>query len=64
LQPLPLVPARRALPGLPGGALKQPWVVLPAGTPAVPEYYDFRQHWPEASRARREAMRRKAGLPA
>jgi hypothetical protein len=35
---------------------KQPWVVLPAGAPAVPEYYDRKQHWPAASLARREAL--------
>jgi hypothetical protein len=28
---------------------KQPWVVLPAGTPAVTEYYDRRQYWPAES---------------
>jgi len=28
---------------------KQPWVVLPPGVPAVPEYYDRRQYWPQAS---------------
>jgi hypothetical protein len=37
-------------------ASKQPWVVLPPGLPAVAEYYDRAQHWPEASRARREAL--------
>jgi hypothetical protein len=36
---------------------KQPWVVLPPGTPAVPEYYDRRQYWPDESLARREALR-------
>ncbi|HET7260570.1 MAG TPA: GFA family protein [Casimicrobiaceae bacterium] len=35
---------------------KQPWVVLPAGTPAVPAYYDRNDHWPQASLARRRAM--------
>jgi hypothetical protein len=35
---------------------KQPWVVLPAGTPAVPEYYDRNQYWPAQSLARREAL--------
>ena len=35
---------------------KQPWVVLPAGTLAVPEYYDRKQHWPPESLARREAL--------
>jgi hypothetical protein len=35
---------------------KQPWVVLPPGTPAVPEYYDRKRYWPAQSLARREAM--------
>lgn len=35
---------------------KQPWVVLPAGTPAAPEYYDREHHWPAASLARRRAL--------
>jgi hypothetical protein len=35
---------------------KQPWVLLPPGTPAVPEFYDRKQHWPAASLARREAL--------
>ena len=26
---------------------KQPWVVLPEGTPAVPEYYDYKTLWPK-----------------
>ena len=38
-------------------ASKQPWVVLPAGTPAVAEYYDRQRFWPAASLARREALR-------
>ena len=37
-------------------ASKQPWVVLPPGAPAVPEYYDRNQHWPKASLARRETL--------
>ena len=37
-------------------ASKQPWVVLPEGTPAVPEYYDREQYWPAASLARRAAL--------
>jgi hypothetical protein len=37
-------------------ASKQPWVILPEGTPAVPEYYDRKQHWPEESLTRRQAM--------
>jgi hypothetical protein len=35
---------------------KQPWVVLPSGTPAVPEYYDRAQLWPAASLARWAAL--------
>ncbi len=35
---------------------KQPWVVLPEGTPAVPEYYDRKKYWPEASLERRAAL--------
>jgi len=38
-------------------ASKQPWVILPADAPAVPEYYDRRQYWPAESLARREAVR-------
>jgi hypothetical protein len=33
---------------------KQPWVVLPAPTPTVPEYYERREHWPPESLARRQ----------
>jgi len=35
---------------------KQPWVVLPPGTPAVAGYYDSRDYWPPESLARREAL--------
>lgn len=35
---------------------KQPWVVLPAGTPAVPEYYDRNVYWPKESLERRAAL--------
>jgi hypothetical protein len=35
---------------------KQPWVVLPEGTPDVPEYYDRDVYWPEESKARRIAI--------
>ncbi|MFO1322961.1 MAG: GFA family protein [Burkholderiales bacterium] len=35
---------------------KQPWVVLPPGTPAVPEYYKASEMWPAASLARRAAL--------
>ncbi len=37
-------------------ASKQPWVVLPPDTPAVEEYYDRNDHWPEESLARRRAL--------
>ena len=37
-------------------ASKQPWVVLPPGVPAVPEYYDSKQLWPAESLARRDAV--------
>jgi hypothetical protein len=37
-------------------ASKQPWIVLPAGAPAVPEYYDRNQYWPAESLARRRAL--------
>lgn len=35
---------------------KQPWVILPPGTPAVPEYYDAAAVWPADSLARRAAL--------
>jgi len=35
---------------------KQPWVVLPAGTPAVAEYYKASEHWPKESLERRAAL--------
>jgi len=35
---------------------KQPWVVLPPGTPAVPEYYKSAERWPAESLARRAAV--------
>ena len=37
-------------------ASKQPWVVLPSGTPAVPEYYKSSEYWPAASLERRRAL--------
>jgi hypothetical protein len=40
---------------------KQPWVVLPPGMPAVPEYYDRKLYWPKESLARREALLAKLG---
>jgi len=38
-------------------ASKQPWVVIPDGARAVPEYYDARETWPNESLARFEAAR-------
>lgn len=35
---------------------KQPWVVLPEGTPAVPEYYKAAERWPKESLERRAAL--------
>ena len=37
-------------------ASKQPWVVLPAGTPAMAGYYERELHWPPASLARYQAL--------
>ncbi len=37
-------------------ASKQPWVVLPAGVPAFPEYYRASEVWPAESLARRAAL--------
>jgi hypothetical protein len=38
-------------------ASKQPWVGLPAGTPAFPEYYEREQVWTAEAMARRDAVR-------
>ncbi|WBY04052.1 GFA family protein [Ramlibacter tataouinensis] len=35
---------------------RQPWVVLPPGTPAVPAYYDRNAYWPPESLARWQAL--------
>ena len=35
---------------------KQPWVVLPEGTPAVEEYYQSAKYWPKESLERRRAL--------
>lgn len=35
---------------------KQPWVVLPPGIPAVPEYYDRDRYWSQESLKRRAAL--------
>lgn len=37
-------------------ASKQPWLILPAGTPAVAQYYERKRYWPPDSLARREAL--------
>lgn len=37
-------------------ASKQPWVVLPAGTPAVPEYYRASEYWSAQSLERRARL--------
>ena len=37
-------------------ASKQPWVVLPAATPAVAEYYEREHFWPAGSLDRRRAL--------
>lgn len=37
-------------------ASKQPWVVIPPGHAAVPEYYDRDVHWPAESLERRKAF--------
>ena len=34
-------------------ASKQPWVGIPPGAPAMPEYYEREKHWPAESLARR-----------
>ena len=36
---------------------KQPWVVLPAGAPAVPEFYKPADYWPAETMARFQAAR-------
>jgi hypothetical protein len=42
---------------------KQPWFVLPPGTPAVPEYYKAGEYWPAASLERRKALLAAAQAP-
>jgi hypothetical protein len=37
-------------------ASKQPWIVIPEGTPAVAEYYDRDEYWPAESLTRRRAI--------
>ena len=38
---------------------KQPWVVLPPGAKAVPEFYKPKETWPAETQARFAAVRRK-----
>ena len=38
---------------------KLPWVVLPQGVPAVPEYYNPKEMWPKESQERFTALRKK-----
>jgi hypothetical protein len=38
---------------------KLPWVTLPEGVPAVPEFYDARKCWPPETMARWQAARTK-----
>jgi len=35
---------------------KQPWVVLPEGVPAMPEFYRIAERWPKESLERRAAL--------
>jgi hypothetical protein len=37
---------------------KLPWVALPAGVPAMTEYYDRKHYWPQESLERFAAVRR------
>ncbi|HEX6001745.1 MAG TPA: GFA family protein [Hyphomicrobiaceae bacterium] len=40
-------------------ASKQPWLILPPGARAVPEFYDVQATWPAESLARYQALREK-----
>jgi hypothetical protein len=40
---------------------KQPWFVLPAGTPAMAEYYKAADYWPKESLERRAALLARRG---
>jgi hypothetical protein len=35
---------------------KHPWVLIPAGVSAVPEFYEREEHWPPESLARAQAL--------
>jgi hypothetical protein len=37
-------------------ASKQPWIVIPAGAPSVPQYYEREAHWPAGSLERRRIL--------
>ena len=41
---------------------KQPWLTLPARVPAVPEFYRFKDYWPEESLDRYKAAQSKGKL--
>ena len=41
---------------------KQPWVVLPEGAPAVPEFYKIAERWPKESLERRAALMAARGM--
>lgn len=36
---------------------KAPWVILPTGVPAVPNYYSRNDYWPQSSKERYDAAR-------
>lgn len=38
-------------------ASKQPWVIIPEGTPVYEQYYDWRKEWPEDSQMRHRAIK-------
>lgn len=42
---------------------KQPWLVLPPGTPAVPAYYKASEYWPKESLARMAALKAGSSQP-
>lgn len=37
-------------------ASKQPWIVIPAGVPSVPQYYERDKYWPTESLERRRIL--------
>jgi hypothetical protein len=37
-------------------ASKQPWVLIPAGVPSVPQYYQREKYWPAESLERRRLL--------